>query len=154
VTEPQLVEVRLVGFSLPAFQHSSEHHDELFREFRLMLTQEGPSELRVPERLLRLVEELDAKFAGFTAGPQAELDAALDRGDTTIDLTFFVPPEVAPAATQFAELLAEADDFCRQGDLLTLAPPPEAIRFRDWYLAEFVAQIEGRPPTPYPPAPT
>jgi hypothetical protein len=48
-------------------------------------------------------------------------------------------------------MLDEADEFCRQGKhLLTLATPPDLRRYRQWFLGEFVAQIGGRPPTPWP----
>ena len=48
-------------------------------------------------------------------------------------------------------MLEEADDYCRRGDhLLTLATPEEERRFRRWFIGEFVDQIEGKPPTPWP----
>ena len=46
-------------------------------------------------------------------------------------------------------LLEEADDYCRRGELLTLATPPELVAFRNWYLGQVVEQIDGRPPTPW-----
>ena len=147
---PDLVEVRMLELSLPDFARSSAHHDELFREFALVLTAEpGPSD-ELPGRLLAVIEELTERFGGFTAAPQDELQAALERGDAAIDLTFHVPAQAREAALRLGELLAAADTYCRDGELLTVAPPPEAVRFRDWYLHEFVAQIDGEPPTPWP----
>ncbi len=46
-------------------------------------------------------------------------------------------------------MLTAADEYCREGALLTCAPPPSAVRFREWYLNEFVVQIDGHPPTPW-----
>ena len=47
-------------------------------------------------------------------------------------------------------MLDEADESCTRGDhLLTLATPEE-LRFRCWFIGEFVAQINGAPPTPWP----
>jgi hypothetical protein len=150
LTEPELVVVRLLGLSVPAFQHSSEHHDELFREFRLILAREQSPGHTVPARLLELIDELDGRFSNFTAGTQQELDDAVAAGAESIDLLFRVPVEVKAACQRLLELLAEADTYCRHGDLLTLAPPPEAVRFRDWYLEEFVSQVDGNPPVPWP----
>ena len=48
-------------------------------------------------------------------------------------------------------MLDEADEYCRRGDhLLTLATPPEELRFRRWFISEFVDQVNGAPPTPWP----
>ena len=149
-TPADLVEVRLLGLSLSDFAHSSAHHDELFREFALVLGAEPPPSNELPGRLLAVIQELTERFGGFTAAPQGELQAALERGDETVDLTFHVPVEAKGAALRLGELLAAADEYCRDGELLTIAPPPEAVRFRDWYLHEFVAQIDGEPPTPWP----
>lgn len=145
-----LVEVRLLEVSLADFARSSAHHDELFREFALVLGCEPGPRHELPSRLLAVVAELNERFGGFTAAPQGELQAALERGDDTIDLTFHVPVQARDAAVRLAELLAAADEYCREGELLTVAPPQDAVRFRDWYLQEFVAQIDGAPPTPWP----
>lgn len=145
----ELVEVKLLGVSLPDFRYSAEHHDELFREFRLLLAREPSPGHSVPLQLLDLIEELDQRYSGFTAAPQAELDAALLNGEESIDLVFRVPREVREACIHFSALLQSADEYCRQGDLLTLAPPDEAVRFRDWYLGEFVSQVDGAPPVPW-----
>jgi hypothetical protein len=145
-----LVEVRLLELSLTDFAHSSAHHDELFREFALVLSCEPAPSHELPGRVLAVIEELTERFGGFTAAPQGELQAALERGDATIDLTFHVPAQAKDAALRLGELLAAADRYCREGELLTVAPPPEAVRFRDWYLHEFVAQIDGESPTPWP----
>ena len=146
-----LVEVRLLQLPIAEYVHSSQHHDELFREFALILNQPDPDGAhQVPARLLALVEELSERYTGFTATPLAELLAAVERGDRSIDLTYRVPASARDAALRLGELLREADDYCRKGDLLTLAPSPAAVEFRDWYLEEFVGQIDGAPPTPWP----
>jgi hypothetical protein len=145
-----LVEVRLLELSLADYAHSAAHHDELFREFALILSCEPATDHEVPRRLTAVMEELTERFRGFTAAPQGQLQAALERGDEAIDLTFRVPAAAREAALRLHDLLAAADEYCRQGELLTVAPPPDAVRFRNWYLHEFVAQIDGEPPTPWP----
>ncbi len=152
----ELVEVRLLNLSLAAYRRTSEHHDELLREFALIAearrVSDGPAagQADVPDRLLALIADLTARFSAFTSEPSAALRDALDRGDEHVDLVYRVPPEAGPAAEQFDRLLDEADQFCRAGDLLTLATPPDAAAMRRWFLQEFVAQIAGAPPTPWP----
>jgi hypothetical protein len=149
-TPAGLVEVRLLGLALADYAHSAAHHDALFREFALVLGGETGRDDDVPRRLLAVMKELSDRFSGFTAAPQGELQAALEQGEDAVDVTFHVPAEVKDAALRLGDLLAAADEYCRSGDLLTTAPPPGAVRFRNWYLHEFVAQIDGEPPTPWP----
>lgn len=149
-TPEDLVEVRILGLSLEAYRSSSAHHDELFREFALVLARPPSAGHEVPARLLSLIERLNDSFSGFTASPEAELQEAIESGDETIDLTYHVPRAAREGVEELAELLARADDYCQQGDLLTVAPPPEAVRFRDWFLGEFSAQIDGRRPVSWP----
>jgi len=150
IDAPDLVEVRLLALDLAELHQAEAHHDELFREFALIAAGDPVAGHEVPARLLALIEELTERFAGFTAGPQEELATAAARGDKEVDIVFTVPREVDEAVTRFAELLTAADDYCRQGDLLTLATPPDAVTFRNWYLGEFVAQSRGSDPTPWP----
>ena len=141
-----LVRVSILGMPLEVMQRSSEHSDELLREFAL-IREEGSD--HVPARLLALIEELRSRFGSFSEGPRQAMQAALERGDETIDLHYDVPPTVAAAARQLGDLLDEADEFCRSGDLLTLATQPDGLAFRHWYLDEFQRQVDGLPPRPW-----
>lgn len=142
-----LHEVRLLGFPLALHSRAQEHHEELMREFQLLALDESPAHT-VPRRLVELVDELVNDYAGFTDAPNAERDAALDRGDESVDLTYVVPRAVAGAAARLDEMLDQADEYCRTGDrLLTLAAPADAAALRHWQLSEFCAQIAGAEPT-------
>ena len=143
---PVLVPVRILGLPLDVYRRSSEHSDELLREFALI--REDNSD-HVPGRLLALIDELNARYAGFTQAQRLAMQEALARGDTEIDLLYEVPPEASEGVVRLASLLDEADDFCRAGDLLTLATHPEGLAFRRWFLEEFQFQIEGHPPRPW-----
>jgi hypothetical protein len=146
----ELIEVRIVGLPVDVYREAAEHTDELMREFALMAADPGAhGDAAVPTRLLSLVEELRTRFSGFTAQPDAELNEASIRGDSTLDLFFLVPPDAARGAADLDQLLDEADAFCRSGDLLTLATPPEVVAFRRWFLREFVRQSRGEPPVPW-----
>ena len=100
----------------------------------------------MPARLTALVEELRGRFSGFTLQPEAELADAAALGADTIDLEYHLPPEALQAAADLGAMLDEADEFCRNGDLLTLATPPEALAFRRWFLGEFARQAAGEAP--------
>ena len=141
-----LVTVRILGMPLATMQRSAEHSDELLREFAL-IREDGSD--HVPSRLLDLIEELRTRFGGFSEGPRQAMYDAIERGEATIDLQYDVPAEAGAAARRLGDLLDEADEFCRSGELLTMVTPPEDQAFRHWYLAEFERQIAGEPPRPW-----
>lgn len=143
-TAQGLVEVELRDFPLAVFSRAEEHSDGLMREFSLIAAGE-PSET-VPQRLLQLAERLEEQYGDYTAGYEREVEAAQGRGDEFVTLRLRVPAEARGAALELAEMLAAADEYCRQGDLLSLVPDADILRFRSWYIDQFVNQIDGRAP--------
>ena len=138
-------EVRLLGAPIRVWAEASDRYRDLLREFTLL--QFGHAEGRsVPERLLHLSEQLTGKYAGLTAANNARRDEAEAAGDEQIDLTYHVPAEVRGACEDLLLLLEEADEYCRNDQLLTLATPPTQVEFRRWYLNQFIDQIDGMPP--------
>ena len=146
-----LVTIKLLELPVGIHAKSSEHSDELMREFTYIRAQStDPEATTVPAKLLDLVDELTGRYSGFTAGSQAELDAAVAAGVPSIDLEYVVPPEVAAACIHLGELLDAADDYCREGAvLLTLATPDDLLAYRRWFLEEFVRQANGDAPRPW-----
>jgi hypothetical protein len=152
VADDELKTVRLVGLPVPLHVRTSEHSDELMREFTFLRAQsDDPEAASVPARLLDLVDELSGRYGGFTAGTQAELDTAIAGGLPAVDLEYRVPADVAEACVHLRDSLDAADEFCRQGQhLLTLASPEDVVTYRRWFLEEFVRQVEGADPLPWP----
>lgn len=148
MTEDGLHEVRLLGFPIALHKRSTEHHEELMREFQLLAIDPEPRK-DVPRKLVELVAELTQSYGGLTSGTDAERDAAAERGEETVDLTYRIPAAAAEAAVRLDRMLDEADEFCRSDQLLTLAAPEETVAFRKWYLGEFPAQVAGAAPTPW-----
>ena len=146
-TPDALVEVRITQMPLDVYRTTSEHNDELLREFALIRERDPAEPRSVPGRLLALIAELEAQFSGFSVEQARQLEDALERGESTIDLVYRVPPQVRQAFIELSTMLDEADEFCREGrELLTLASPPVAVAFRRWFLEEFVRQIDGGQP--------
>lgn len=151
VSERTTVAVRLLSFPLPVFDRAREHMDGVMRELTFIAqSRREAGEHGVPERLLALVDELVERYAGLNSAPELERDEALERGDESIDLVFEVPPDVAPVTRHLGDLLDEVDRFCAEGEhLLSLVTPVEALRFRRWYLGEFVRQVHDGQPQPW-----
>jgi hypothetical protein len=147
-----LVEVHLRQLPVAVWAGAQEHLDGLLREFTLIVgaSREG-TETHLPTRLLELVEELQHQYEGTGTDQDAQLAAAALAGVAELDLTYLVPASAAGASVRLGEMLDAADRYCQDGEhLLTLASPPGAIAFRRWFFDEFVRQIAGGPPCPWP----
>jgi hypothetical protein len=146
-----LVTIRLIGVPLDLQVRSSEHQDGLRREFRMLVEEGRADSASVPGRLVALAAELDRRFQAFSAAGRAEMEAAIARGEDSVDLTLEAPRAVGPAARDFGRMLKEADEYCSAGEhLLTLCTPPEVVVYRNWAIDELVHQAEGASPTPWP----
>jgi anti-sigma regulatory factor (Ser/Thr protein kinase) len=141
------VRVELLGVPVRVLAAAREHHDSVMREFRLLALAGPPDGREVPARLVELTRELGVRYSAARARPDAEVDRALEQGLDTIDLVYQVAPTVVDGARTLETLMAEADEFCRSAQLITLPRTPSIIRFSTWYLGQFVDQVAGRPAT-------
>ena len=144
-----LHEVRLLNVPLHLLVAGREHHDEVLREFAVLALDENIAPEHVPVRMLQLIDTLGRQYGAASARPDAEIEAAIERGETTIDLVYHVPAHVVEAADRLEALMAEADAFCRERQLLTLARPALVAEFSQWYLDQFRVQIAGGSPEPW-----
>jgi hypothetical protein len=130
---------------------AQEQTDALLREFALITTGGGIHH-EVPGRLLALIDTLDDRFAGVTTSQEIALRDAAESGRLVLEeLVYQVPGDVVEASVALGALLDEADAYCEQGQhLLTVAATPEVVRFRHWFLQQFVDQVGGKPATAWP----
>lgn len=151
---PDELVVSVLIKSLPVALHerAQAHSDALMREFKLLaeqLREEGAGDL--PARLIGLVDTLNGRYAVFTEEQEDALDAAVAAGHDSVDLHYQLPADAGLSAQALGNVLDEADEYCRAGQhLLTLATPPDCLAYRQWFLDEFVRQVAGDPPTPWP----
>ncbi len=140
--------VELRHLPLAVLNRAQDHNLTLMRELALVHTaDEGGI---APARLLWLSQTLDQQYADFNAEPREMLQKAIEGDRSHIDVRYEVPAHAGEAAAELGAALDEVDEYCRQGDLLTLVTPPEALAFRRWLLGEFVAQIrQGSEPRPW-----
>ena len=153
-TEPDLHEVHLLELPVGLWAKAQEQTDGLLREFALAADLADPQALdrHLPTRLTKLMETLNAQFAGASTEQEQALFAAAAADEPVIeDLVYQVPGAAAEASQVLGDMLDEADAFCRDGShLLTLAADPDVVAFRWWYLRQFIDQIAGAPPVPWP----
>jgi hypothetical protein len=142
----QLRTIELRDFPLEVFDRARQHGEALLREFAF-IAEGSEDDAHVPRRLLDLVAALNDRYSTMNAAAEEQIEAALQRGDGSIDFELHVPPEAREASVELAARLDEADEYCRRGELLTLATPEDLRDFRLWYLQQVIDQIDGRPPT-------
>jgi hypothetical protein len=150
---PELVAIEVHQIPIPLWARTQEHIDELLREFTLIAAQlkERPGPPDVPVRLIELVEKLTSEYGDLNTDQENHLADAAAAGVAELDLVYRVPPEASLASRDLQEMLDQADAYCRSGEhLLTLASPPDLARFRRWFLEEFINQLAGAAPLPYP----
>jgi len=147
-----LVHVKVLAAPLELWSEAAQHNAELMREFALLrIGAESGLTRDVPARLLDVVSDLRARYAGISSSQVEQLHAALDAGETARDFTYDVPPEVAAGCSTLLALLDEADEYCADGrELMTLVSSPEQRAFRHWYLGAFIDQVAGAEPVPWP----
>jgi hypothetical protein len=142
----------MLQIPIPLHARAQEHSAELLREMYLLAQQVKESgSQQLPVRLVALVDMLGTQYGGLTTAQDQQLDDAVAAGVLEIDVIYHIPREAAAASRLVNDMLDEADEFCREGHhLLTLATADELLRYRRWFLGEFVDQLDGAPPTPWP----
>jgi hypothetical protein len=147
-----VTEVHLRQLPVRIWVQAQEQTEALLREFALITTGSQVVTHGVPARLLALMEDLDDRFAGLSVSQGQELRDAADAGKLVIeDLVYDVPEAALDAAVELEAMLDEADAYCAEGQhLLTVAAPAEVVRFRHWFLTQFVDQVAGKPAVAWP----
>lgn len=148
----ELHDVHLLQLPVRIWAQAQEQTDALLREFALITTGGGMHSHEVPSRLLALIDTLDVRFAGVSTSQELALRDAAESGKLVLDdLAYQVPADVVGASVALGALLDEADTYCAEGQhLLTMAATPEVIRFRRWFLQQFVDQVGGKPAIAWP----
>ncbi|TMK86939.1 MAG: hypothetical protein E6G57_11620 [Actinobacteria bacterium] len=143
--------VKLLGVPVDLYFEASRHMGEIAREFALISfgDRSGVNE-RVPNRLLDLVAELRGPRRRDTDAIRMQFEDAARAGRDTIDVEVPADDSAVELTERITELLDAADEFCRSGDLLTLASSPDVVAWRHWWRDQVVGQArEGAEPVPW-----
>ena len=150
----ELFEVRLLDVPLVLRERSRQQGADLLREMELisMGHAAGTTHHELPQRLIELAQELERVYGPYVGANTDEMDAALDRGDDTLaEVVYHLPTWSVGLVRHVEDILREVDDYCRAGqELLTLAPPPDVVAYREWTSSEVLRQAAGERPTPWP----
>jgi len=137
--------VVLVDFPIYVSGRAYRNREALLREFAIIAFW-GGEQADVPKRLVEIATILDERYSGLNPDAEDALEAAAKRKAEYVDLELTIPRQLRNDTVDIAPLLLEADEYCRTGGLLTLAPTEEMRTFWTWFLTEFVRQSDGAPP--------
>lgn len=139
--------VRLPDVPVRVFLESQDHQHELVRELQLVHIGgcADAGRARVSQRLAHLIAGLLSDYEQVRSATRDQAIAAMARGDHVVTLHVPVSPGMADALHRWLQLLEEADELCRDGELLLLAPRPEVRRLRRWYVEQLTARLDPRP---------
>src|SRR5437660_6830396 len=126
--DEQMHEVRLLNVPVRLMAASRQHHDDLMHEFAVLAVS-IEDRASVPARMLDLIDTLGTRYGRAADRPDAFVDEAIAHGQDRIDLTYQVPAHVLDAADALERIMDEADEFCRQEQMLTLARSDVQKRF-------------------------
>lgn len=139
-------DVTLTDLPVTLFLEFQRHQDEMLREFALIdVDRQRGGAQEVPARLLELVTDLRSRLATTRAEILDAVDAAA-RGDDRVTVTVALPVDAAGQVKAICDAYEEADEYCRSGDLLTLAASPEVAALRRRLCDEIRAQLTPEEP--------
>jgi anti-sigma regulatory factor (Ser/Thr protein kinase) len=139
--------ISLLGMPAQVFAHMRLQYEELRRELRLLALSHD-TEYPFARQLADLTAQVDReRHRSSGAEPLA---AAIAQGVESIDLVYEVPASVPATMARLREVLDQADEFCREQQLLVAPPTPQMVALRSWYLGEFERQRRGEEPRPWP----
>jgi hypothetical protein len=149
LTDESIVVVHFVGAPIDLMQGARMQLEAIRREFQLIEFGDGEDD-SPPARLLELIGRLRATYdqLGFLGSRRYVVDA-LERGDGRVDFDLPVPAQAGAAARRLSALMDETDTWCEQGELLTLASPPDQRVMRRWFFGEIERQVTGAEPIPW-----
>lgn len=135
--------ISLPNVPVQLFLESQDHQQELIRE--LQLIEIGGSvdatTSEASQRLARLISEVLSSYELVRSSTREQAVRARRRNEHVVTLRVPVRPGMAPALRRWVELLEEADQLCRHGELLLVACSPEVRRLRRWYVEQLTSQL-------------
>ncbi len=142
--------VLLVDLPVRLWDRARQHSAALVREFAFIKAA-GQHDTELARRLLEIAATSDTRYANLNPDAEAEVEAALARGDETITVEVGVPVEFKRHIIEGVPSSSKLTNTAAMGRC-SLATPEDLRAFWSWYLGEFVRQIDGENPIPAPTA--
>jgi hypothetical protein len=142
----EMVTVTLINIPVALADRTRKNYEAMQREFALIHYSDDETRESLPVRLQQVVERTHNEMASSEIPDQGEIRAAVAAGAQQVTMELKIRRSASAALAELQALLGEADDFAREGELITVALSPECRAFREWFLGECVRQVAGEPP--------
>ncbi len=142
------VKIELIDLPLQLLIHYRIRFGDLRRELTLIAL-DAEERTSVAGRLTAVARRLDS-YADVGVDSERDIAHAIDDGLDRMTVRYELPRGAVQGIIELRNALTEADAFCRERRMLTLAAGPQENALRAWYLGELIAQAEGAAPTPWP----
>jgi hypothetical protein len=145
--------VHMMGVPVRLHIESVRQFADLQREMQVVeLDHSGPKELVA---LAEINREISVHIGGLRQAGADLAEAALGRGESSVDFDVEAADEAVDAFDQLGSLMLRIGDTLGRRHLLSMPPSEEVVAYRRWYRDEIASQLGGRAPRrcPITPAP-
>jgi hypothetical protein len=140
--------VHLIGVPVRLLVESARQLADLQREIQVVgLDHNGPKELVA---LARTSREITARIGNLRQADADVAEAALARGESTIDFDVEVAEDAVDDFDRLGSLIRRVGDTLVLRHLLTMPASEEVTAYRRWYRDEIASQLQGQAPQPCP----
>ncbi len=134
-----LIPITILGADAQTCYALLKHYRDLRRELRLLALTHA-EDYPLAQRLSELIISFEHEFPQSAL---AQLEVALNNGDSELDIVVDMSPALPPLIPQMLEVLDLADAFCRAQQFLAIARTPDQNAYCHWFLEEFARQGRG-----------
>ncbi len=145
----ETVEVRLLGVPPWVVQHYRKRWLELVREMQLVALAEPSRRQQVAQQFCDAAHSVHADLYVVERSTQHHAPAVSDDGGA-VDAVFTVPRSQHEAFVRIRDMAREMERSWTGSELLFVHPGRQAVQLREWWLGEFIGQLDGAEPTPWP----
>jgi anti-sigma regulatory factor (Ser/Thr protein kinase) len=142
------VEVCLLGVPPLVVQHYRQRWLELVREMQLVALAEPSEQRGMARRFCDAAAAVHDNLYVIERSTTDHAPAVSDDG-SVVDAALEVPVDMREAFVDIREMAREMERSWAGNELLFVHPGPQAVQLREWWLGEFIGQIDGAEPTPW-----
>jgi anti-sigma regulatory factor (Ser/Thr protein kinase) len=142
--------VRLLRYPLRRGVRLREHREAVLRELRLLSLTHAITDPASAALAGEVADQLAAQYAGHLKPAQVQVLQALGAGEDSADLDYPRLPDHLGLLDRWRRNEEELDRLIAATGVAVLAAPPDLRELTDWMLAEFVHQLTGGDPRPWP----
>ncbi len=145
----ETVEVRLLGVPPWVVQHYRTRWLELVREMQLVALAEPSRQQQVAQQFCDAAHSVHSDLYVVGRSTQHRAPTVSDDG-SAVDAVFAVPRSQRDAFVRIRDMAREMERSWTVSELLFVHPGRQAVQLREWWLGEFIGQLDGAEPTPWP----